>query len=459
MKRSGGLLIFGLVLVLATSLSVSAWECGWYGDCRSKDVYASDSYCNGSNIYDNYTTFYDCNTTTNLCYLSKPGPRKYGDCADGLPNICMRGDLYNVTNTCRDAWCWVTPPNPTRAVPNSPKCDKCSACAGEAHSLYSPLSDVKYKKNFDNNFGDEFAMDGVTYVVPPGTTAGLSDISEIEYYCGNGVTVPRWSNLIAWVYNSTSNRKLAMDYNNIEIDGGLKREDVIGPNSTKCGTYVFNPLEMLYDFGMDNENMEDIYTFTKPSTYNLYIDLISGYCSPNNVIQYEQVQNYVCPWLGGDPNRAGLCTDSFGKHAEGWTPKEDVTILVPDPDVTIEAPPSEANLNVTTIQKTWAINNTGLGKISMSITYDCGNWTCAFSGYAAGSQTPLNESGTYSITLDITTDPAEPTSQVGIIVTYDEGYGLKGVPPKTKTSYISLSSTGVTTTSITTTTLGDNYIT
>jgi signal peptidase I len=450
-----------LVLMLAASLSVSAWECAWYGDCRSKgDTYASKDYCNGSWIYVNYSTFYDCNTTTNLCYLSTPGPRKYVDCAWGLPGICMKGDMYNVTNTCSIGWCWVSPPAPTLSVPNSPKCDKCSTCAAVAHSLYSPLVDVTYNKNFYNTYGDEVVMDNGTYVVPPGTTADLSDISEIEYFCGNGVSVPRYSNLIAWVYNATSNRKLTMAYNNLEINSSLKREDVIGDNSTKCGTLVFNPIEMFYEFGMENENMENIYTFTNPSTYKMFIDLISGYCAPNDVAKYEQTQNYICPYLGGDPNRASICDDSFGAHAEGWTPKENITILVPNPDITIAAPPSEANLSVTQIQKNWSINNTGLGKTTMNITFDCGNWTCAFDGYN-GNPIPLEENEEYipGITLNITIDPAQPTGQVGIIITYDEDYGLNGVPPKTKTSYISLGNTNVTTTSSTTTTIADSYIT
>jgi hypothetical protein len=225
---------------------------------------------------------------------------------------------------------------------------------------------------------------------------------------------------------------------------------------------------MLVAYGnMVNEEIEDIYSFNKPSKYTVFIDLISGYCGPNAEgyslgPSNPTTQNYACPWLGGT-NRANLCSYE-GDNVEGWMPMENFKVLVPDPDVTITAPTSEANLNVTTIQKTWAIRNTGLGKITMNIKYDCGNWTCAFSGYTAGTPITLAENGLYSpLTLDITIDPTELTShQVGIIVTYDDGYGLKGIPPKTKTSYISLSSTNATTTTTitsTSSTTTDNYIT
>jgi hypothetical protein len=444
-----------LVLMLAASMNAVALFCNNPGDCRSLDEYASDSYCKGTAIYDDYTTYYAC--TSHTCVISSPGERLYVDCAWGLPNICLNGDLYSVINTCDGGACEIN--SKTLSAHTSPSCDSCKKCAGMAHDLSSPLSDVTYTRNFDNDYGDEVAMDNGVYVVPPDTTMSLTDISTIYYFCGNGVPVPRVASLIAWVYNTSSNKKISMAYNNLEIDSGLNREDVIGSSSTTCGTLVLNAFEMLFEYGMSNEEIEDIYNFVKPSNYTVYIDLISGYCGPNDVYNSQLTQNYVCPWLGGS-HRANVCS-YFGRNVEGWTPKQNLKVLVPNPDVTITAPPSEANLNVTTIQKTWVINNTGLGRSSISITYDCGTWTCAFDSYAQGSPIPLNEKGVYPITLDITTDPTELTShQVGIIVSYDDGYGLKGIPPKTKTSYISLASTNaITTTSSTTTTQGDNYVT
>jgi hypothetical protein len=74
----------------------------------------------------------------------------------------------------------------------------------------------------------------------------------------------------------------------------------------------------------------------------------------------------------------------------------------------------------------------------MNVTFDCGGWVCAFDGYN-GNPIPLleNEERTGGITLNITVDPSNTLlHDIGIIVTYDEGYGLKGIPPRTKTSYI-----------------------
>jgi hypothetical protein len=436
--------------VLAQTACEETWDCMplWGG---------YDGFCASNQVFFNATDdFYDCNTGTGYCELSsgKYAEGQYVDmnCSEWNDRACLNGDLYKTHITCKyseDDGGNCVPLSPTLDISNSPNCDITKECAGEAHTLSTPKEDIEYNVDFD----DEYVIDtDGTYVVVPGTTTYIDNIAEIYYYCGNGVEVPRTPNLIVWVYNATSNKKVGMARNNIEIEGSLNREDVIGPSSTKFGTPVLNPFEMLLAYGMMfNDEIEDIYSFNKPSKYTVFIDLISGYCGPN-AEGYSfgptnpTTQNYVCPWLGGT-NRANLCSFE-GDNVEGWTPMENLSVLVPNPDITIGAPTSEANLNVTSTQKKWTINNTGLGKTTMSVTYDCGNWTCAFVGYTAGRPIPLEENEGYipGITLDITIDPSELTSHlVGIIVTYDEGYGLKGIPPKTKTSYISLSSTNATT--------------
>jgi hypothetical protein len=344
-----------------------------------------------------------------------------GDCN---PQACLNGRLYDIKNICDAGSCIVD--SSTDKGTNS-ACDYCKACIDTEHSLDSPLSDVAYNIDFDN----EHTIDNGAYIVVPNTKLSLTDISDIQYLCGNGANAPRGSNLIAWVYDTRSSDKLAMGYNNIEISSALNRSNVIGPGSTTCGTPVLNAFEMLLAYGMENEEINGLYNFVTPSNYTVFVDLISGYCGPNDEYGYPTTQNYVCPWLGGT-SRSNNCGNT-----EGWKPKQDFTVLVPGPDINIDAPTGEATLKQTQIQKSWTITNTGIGRINIAIEYDCGTWTCAFDGYNQGSPIPLEEKGAYTVRLNITAVPDTlATHKIGIKVTYDDGYGLIGIPPKIKTSYI-----------------------
>jgi hypothetical protein len=358
---------------------------------------------------------------SSLSILAAAGCASETDCN---PQACLNGRLYDIKNICDAGNCKV---DSSTDKGTNQACDYCKACIDVPHSLDSPLSDVTYTIDFDN----EHTIDNGAYIVVPNTKISLADISDIQYLCGNGAPGQRGSNLIAWVYNTLSSVKLAMGHNNIEIDGGLKREDVIGGSSTKCGTPVLNAFEMLLGYGMENEEINGIYNFVTPSNYTVFIDLISGYCGPNDGYHYPTTQNYVCPWLGGTKR-----SDNCGND-EGWTPKQNFTVLVPNPDISIDAPAADPALKETKIQKSWTITNTGVGRINIAIEHDCGTWTCAFDAYNQGSQIPLEENEAYTVRLNITVVP-EPlkTHKIGIKVTYDDGYGLKGIPPKTKTSYI-----------------------
>jgi hypothetical protein len=321
-------------------------------------------------------------------------------------------------------------------------------------------SSTTYNIKFYNNY-NEYATDNGTYVVPPNTTMNLDSISSVRFICGNSGPFNQSSNLAVWVYNATSGTKLATGFNDIELNSIVNRSDVIGNSSDTCGALISNVFQSVIGTNgtpvRKTTKIEDIYNFAQPTRYTVFVDIIAAYCTPVDADHRPITQNYVCPWLGGTA-RANLCIDSDNKSADGWVPKENRTILVPKPDITIDAPTNEVNLNVTNIQKTWSINNTGLGKVNMSIAFDCGNWTCIFDGYTQGSQIQEKEGEPYTLTMNITTDPSElGTHQVGINVTYDEGYGLISMPPEAKTSFISF--TRNFTVSATTTTFIDSYIT
>jgi hypothetical protein len=371
------------------------------------------------------------------------GPQVHANCSYVSKKACLNGDLYNVQNICEDAICMIR--SPVLDVNSSPTCDYCKECNFNAVKEGSPLTDVTYDIKFSGEsvFLEDSTGNVIGYAVPPNSVMSLTDISDILYYCTNGAKGGRTSNLIVWVYNAIDNKKLAVGHNVIDIGNALNRSDVIGETSSAtCGTPILNAWDVLGGFnnvvevpGWDAPKISSIHNYTKPSNYTVFIDLVSGYCGYNHITR-ELTQNYVCPWLG-ETNRSNYCHDKFNQSIDGWMPKENFTVLVPGPDITITAPASETNLAVTKIQKKWAIRNTGLGRITMNITYDCGNWTCAFDGYN-GNPIPLEENEEYTpgITLNITIDPAKVNHQVGIIVTYDEGYGLKSIPPQTKTSYI-----------------------
>jgi hypothetical protein len=443
MKTGKIILILGLMIVFAASTCVLA---GYVGDpctvdpdCWSLNQRATNpvKYCVGEVITEDWIHYGVCNTTTLRC-MDVPGPQAYWvNCTYyGATTACSNGDLYNFSTHCNLGVCWAY--DISLKTNSSSNCDLCSHCKDEA-SRVSKTAVAEYNIGFDK----EYTFDNVTgiYVIAPNNTMDITDINAVRYYCGNGGPFNQSSNLLAWVYNA-SGTKLATGYNNVGIDNLVNRSNVIGGSSDTCGTPISNVFGNVFNepSGMSSTytKIDSLYKFVEPSNYTVFVDLISGYCTPTDANHKPVTQNYICPWLGGTA-RANLCNDSVNNLVDGWLPIENITVLVPGPDINITAPSNESNLNVTKIQKTWNITNKGVGRIIANIAYDCGNWTCAFDGYN-GNAIPLEENEAYigGITLNITVTSPDVNHPVGIIVTYDEGYGLSSIPPITKTSYISM---------------------
>jgi hypothetical protein len=450
MKNTGVLLILVLGILLAASLNaLAAWDgqpCTTWRDCYNQVREGTGKYCNVTDpthqILENWTHFGEC--IGGIC-VDKPGPRAYwvtcdkpGSSGNAINTTCYNGGTYTFKNTCWHGACTAYNIQP-QLVPSA-GCDRCTACKSDATRMEPASSFTKYNFAFYNDY-DEYATDNGTYIVPPNTTMDLIGISSVRFICGNSGPFNQSSNLAVWVYNATSGTKLAMGFNDLEIDSTLNRSNVIGDSSDTCGALISNVFETVIGTNgtpvHKTTKIENIYDFTQPSKYTVFIDIIAAYCTPIDADHRPITQNYVCPWLGGT-SRANLCIDTDNKSADGWVPKENLTILVPYPDINIVAPANELDPKPVTIKKTWTITNTGTGKVNFSITSDCGGWACAFDGYNAGDPIPpLEENEAYTITMNITIDlSGSPKHNVGIIVTYDEGYGLKSIPPQTKTSYI-----------------------
>jgi hypothetical protein len=436
MKTGKIILFFGLVIVLAAGINATPTACTKTDDCEADSGGYSSVFCaNNLELYNASGTFYDCIAGT--CQIASPQAPPYGDyisnnCSSVNDEACQNYNLYSLTWTCPTNGCELTV-GPIIGA-GSPKCDPTTACAGDAHRLATAPTDLTYNDHFHGTY----VLDNGTFAVAPGTYIEVNGIGNMKYWCGNGVNLTRTSNLFLWVYNATNNQRLARGRNNIEIAGGLDREDLIGPSALTRGVPVTNAIQMLIQYYMENTVINNIYTFNKSTRYSVYIDVVSGYCAPNYNISWPTTQNYVCP-SGITRPGVNLCFWE-GAEVDGWTHLKNYSVIVPGPDTSFVAPSNQTNLTGTTIQKSWTINNNGIGKITMNVTYDCGGWACSFQGYTAGSAIPLVENESRTLTLNITLGAAEVNHLVSINTTYDEGYGLAAIAPLRETSNISITS-------------------
>jgi hypothetical protein len=442
MKLLNLFLLLGLISVLAISTNVLA-DC-WNPDCwDANNVWSSEPYCVGDVAYRNYAAYYECDYSvdpTGICEYVGTGPHVYDNCTLHAEGTCLNGDYMSFRYRCVGAGeCKVL--TDSVDIANYGNCELCANCmepATEPRSLAQT-----YTKVFTGNY----VIENGTYYVSPNSRMSLTSINSITYNCGNTMLYQRRSSLFVWVYNITGEKK-TLKHNGVAIDDSLNRSEVLGDTSDPaCGTAVTNPYDtMLFGYplvhnrtGIANSTLPNIYNFVTPGKYNVYIDAMGAYCGPITPLRADVTQNYICPWLGGDLSRSDNCKSDVGRVVDGWNEREDFMVVIPNPNITIAAPSSEASLNVTKIQKTWNITNRGVGRITMNITYDCGNWTCAFDGYN-GNPIPLEENEAYigGIKLNITITSPGVNHLVGILIRYDEGYGLSAIPPRNAASYITI---------------------
>jgi hypothetical protein len=438
MERVNLLIILGLILAVGATHTAFGIDCGWNPDCWDYNVYTSDPYCIGNIAYRDASTYYLCNDTTSLCELKPPGTYIYDNCTAHAEGTCLNGDYMSFRYRCVGAGeCKVL--TDSVDIANYGNCELCANCMEPATEPRS--TSQTYTKVFTGNY----VIENGTYYVSPNSRMSLTSINSITYNCGNTMLYQRRSSLFVWVYNITGGKK-TLKHNGVAIDDSLNRSDVLGDTSDPaCGTAVTNPYDtMLFGYplvhnrtGIANSTLPNIYNFVTPGKYNVYIDAMGAYCGPITPLRADVTQNYICPWLGGNLSRSDNCKSDVGRVVDGWNEREDFMVVIPNPNITIAAPPSETSLNLTKIQKTWTINNTGIGRITMNITYDCGNWTCAFDSTAVNN-VPREENQAHTVTLNITITSPGVNHRIGINITYDEGYGLSAIPPKKASSFITI---------------------
>jgi hypothetical protein len=438
MKRANIFLL--LVLLFGASGNVLA-DC-WNPDCwDANNVWSSDPYCVGDVAYRNYAAYYECSGGGTCDYVGT-GPHVYDNCTKHATETCVNGDFYNMHNICDNGRCRVDSDWIVYAGPSA--CDLCKVCSDAATEPRS------LAQTYNKDFTGEHVLENGTYYVSPNNRLFLTNINSIVYNCGNTMLYDRRSSLFVWVYNITGGKK-ALKHNGVAIDDALNRSEVIGASSDPaCGTAVTNVYDtMLFGYplvhnrtGIANSTLPNIYNFVTPGKYTVFIDAMGAYCGPTTPNQPEELtQNYICPWLGGNLARSSNCKSDVGKVVDGWNERENFLVVVPNPNITFAAPTNETLAPGTKIQKTWAIINRGVGRIKMNISYDCGTWTCAFSPIP-GINVPLEENNAYGVTLNITVGAPEVNHSAGIIVTYDEGYGISAIARNSASSYIRITSTG-----------------
>lgn len=281
------------------------------------------------------------------------------------------------------------------------------------------------------NPAEKNIVDGY-YVICPGTTVSVTGTGTYNKYCSNGVVYSSQANFVSWTYDA-NNVRLALRYTNLGISSSLDRGSVIGSSSQLAG------------IALDSSTpTNDIYTFTNPSSYKVNLDVLNAYCdSPDTV---------SCPYLGG-AWRSDYCRYGYINtvaEAEGWLELNGYNILVPSPALSVTPP---AGLNLTqgsSANLVWTVQNTGVGKIDIFFARQCADWTCSFIGYTEGTKVTLVQGQSYTLVMRAVAGAF--SRNVGISATYDDGYGLTCIPPRTVQSMILINVPGSPVPSTTTTT-------
>jgi|GEM_PF-6662539 len=297
---------------------------------------------------------------------------------------------------------------------------KCSTNVQCRHGWTMRTNAVAY----NTEFSEDYAFDEGHYILCPDCMMKLKDISAYNTICSNGVH-SRWTaHLITWTYNENGTKEAISD-NGFHISTNLDRGGIIGPSSTTEGT----PLNREAHW-----NQMSVFHFIEPQYYDVYVDMIHTYC--------DSPSSYVCPWLGGSW-RSRLCRCQIFDtitECEGWIPLAIYDIFVPETNITIEKPEDIFDPPEKTLLLSWTINNTGMGKANVSIDMDCSDWDCYFVGYTPNEEIYLNSGDAYTVFMNVTISIPSTIGpkEIGIKVTYDDGYGLSCIQPETIDSLIKI---------------------
>ena len=251
------------------------------------------------------------------------------------------------------------------------------------------------------------------YLVCPGSMLSIKNIVMVRYSCGNPSGNDEPADLVGWVYNG--NTKLALNYNGRGVKLDTERSQII-PG------VVYHPACMY--FAASRGNSMNLYTFNDPNVnYITYIDLIKAYC-----VNQGYNPDYICDYLGG-------CNKWPFASAPGWTPLKEFGVKVlNNPAVTITPPqPISANSGAT-VNPAWTITNTGADKTTIYISRNCGSASCSFQGYSENSPVSLDPGQAYTVVMPVVVPSA--SQQLGITVTYDDGYGFSCIAPAVSNSLI-----------------------
>ena len=269
---------------------------------------------------------------------------------------------------------------------------------------------------FTPSFSSSYALDGGNYVVCPGCSMSLRNIG--AYYsdgsCGSTGTIV--SNLLAFTYKSGS--MLSRTSNGLNTY--YTREQIA---ASSCGADTNPNPSYMWGYLTSVPNSMGVYTFSQNGTYQVYVDFEKTICC-NYAGGWKF---FICSWSGG-------C----------WVAQTAYNIIVPAPATTVSAKSADIpDAGPSTVYHLyWNVTNTGIGKEKISFTRNCGTWSCSFSGYTEGTQVTVNEGSSYAVFMDVTTPSSMASANVGVTITYDDGYGLSCISSANTISLVNVTVAG-----------------
>jgi len=259
----------------------------------------------------------------------------------------------------------------TQVISTASVSSVCSTTASCAHT-WAISNEASYNDYFSN-----YKYVSPDYVVCPGTKYTADSFGSYVMVCTDGDVVhERGVNLAAWVYR----------YGSLvaQADNGVKPSSRMGKAISAltvdpCIRYSSSDSLSLTDFAVSGH-------------YNVYLDLLTSYCNSPSL------------------------------YISGWQNIESYSVIVPGPSVSL-TPNAASFTDNSTFNMAWTINNNGVGRVSFSLSKNCGGLNCEFVGYNEGSIITINEGSSYVVAMSIT--PAiDSTNTIRVTASYDDGYGM-----------------------------------